>query len=561
MDELNTSRKFSLGLILFLLFVVVVVGAVFFFLKSSSSKDVLVQGVGSGFEDVSTSTAEGNSSGVGGNSTSSNSTISSCKDSPFGIYSPYFENVVVDKTNISIAQLNTYLKDIGVKWVQEVAKLDLDDVQYVPQGINTYSRITYYDSRKPINNYNSKAYQDEVRSIIKKYKDKVKVWEVDTEPSGQVPPDGWQGDVLGYVKFLGIVSGIIKNECKDCKVVFGGLGGSGVFEITKDDEHDPSPKFFKEALDAGAAQYFDVFEFKQHHSRSRPGAEDYILLKNKFNTYRDILLPYGKDLNNMPVYIETAMYDGTLTKEEMDPREPIAKYLTTQTEADQAIGLVKTYIYGNAQGIDKIFWNFLIERKAQDTRPMGVFAHYGLIHTQEPNFPKKLSYYSYKKMVEVLSGVNWCKDKIETVKEGNGLYIYKINKNGKNLWIAWSENKQPEKIKVSDFSTGKVTVTESVPSFKTGAEVSDYSRAFNSYVKSSGEYITLSDQPVYIEEGGGLSKVDDSLNKPLEVPTSSNTQTQDLPSGVMPPNNKLCGDGICDAFEKAHPDVCPIDCK
>lgn len=550
MDELNTPRKFSLGLILFLSFIIVLLGAcvVFFFLNSSSTKNALVEDVGSGVEKNSTST--------------STPDISSCKDSPFGIYSPYFENVVVDKTNISISQLNTYLKDIGVTWVQEVAKLDINDVQYVPEGINTYSRITYYDSRKQKNDYTSKAYQDEVRSIIKKYKDKVKVWEVDTEPSGLTPPDGWRGDVLGYVKFMGIVSGIIKEECKDCKVVFGGLGGFGVFDITKDDEHDPSPKFFKEALDAGAAKYFDAFEFKQHHARSRSGSEDYVLLKNKFNTYRDILLPYGKDLKDIPVYIETAMYDGALTKEEMDPREPFAKYLTTQTETDQAVGLVKTYIYGNAQGIDRIFWNFLIERKAQDTRPMGVFAHYGLIHTQEPNFPKKLSYYSYKKMVEVLSGVDWCKDKIETVKEGNGLFVYKVNKNGKNLWIAWSENKNSEKIKVSDLSSEKVIVTESVPSFKTGMEISDYSKAFNSYEKASGETITLSDQPVYIEVvGTGSQKVNGVSKKTTETQVSSNVPVQNLPSDAVPQNNQLCGDNICDAFEKDHPDACPVDCR
>ena len=485
-----------------------------------------------------------------------------CRDSPFGIYSPYFENVVVDKTKISTSELNTYLKDIGVTWVQEVGKLDINDVQYVPAEINVYSRITYYDSHKQENDYTSKAYQDEVRSIIKKYKDRVKVWEVDTEPSGLTPPDGWKGDVLGYVKFLEIVSGIIKEECSECKVSFGGLGGFGVFDITKDDEHDPSPKFFKEALDAGAAKYFDAFEFKQHHARSRPGAEDYVLLKNKFNTYRDILLPYGKDLKNMPVYIETAMYDGTVTKEEMDPREPFAKYLTTQTETDQAVGLVKTYIYGNAQGISRVFWNFLIERKAQDTRPMGVFAHYGLIHTQEPNFPKKLSYYSYKKMIEILNGVNWCKDKIETVKEENGLFIYKVNKNGKNVWIAWSENKNSEKIKVSDFSNEQVTVTESVPVYNTGSEISDYSKAFNSSIKFPTELIKLSDEPLYVEETqNSLQKVNITIKNNSTPIDSTSSKKQPATSAVTPSNNGLCGDGICDAFEKAHPDACPTDCK
>jgi tetrahydromethanopterin S-methyltransferase subunit B len=53
------------------------------------------------------------------------------------------------------------------------------------------------------------------------------------------------------------------------------------------------------------------------------------------------------------------MYDG----DPMEPQpKPLLADLPVQSEAEQAAGLVKTYVHGVAIGIDRIFWNLVVER-------------------------------------------------------------------------------------------------------------------------------------------------------------------------------------------------------
>jgi hypothetical protein len=80
-------------------------------------------------------------------------------------------------------------------------------------------------------------------------------------------------------------------------------------------------------------------------------------------------------------------------------------------------------------------------------------------------------------------------------------------KNGKPVWVAWwdyfddSGTEKSITIYVGDINS--VKITESVPKYETGKEVTDYSTAFNAETKtaSGGKVtITLGESPVFVEE-------------------------------------------------------------
>ncbi|MBI3377973.1 MAG: hypothetical protein HY035_06200 [Nitrospirae bacterium] len=416
--------------------------------------------------------------------------------SPFGVFNPYTETIVVDRMNISRSEINQYLGDLGVKWVQEMPVPNSTNIESVPQNIKVYSRLVAMEGGNQPPNV-SEEYKKAARDIVRKYKDRVKIWEVDTEPNAF-----WGTYPKEYAEFLQTTYKIIKGECSDCKVVLGGLSSFGYWNITEagdwekvnpgdaepptNDIHNPA-RFLKAILENGAKGYFDIFEFKQHHAR----AEDYKLLKNRIEVFGKILSNYGINVKEVPIYLETAMYDG---QPAYPARHPIANLLPYQTESQQAAALLKTYVYSLVQGIDKIFWMYVIERKPNHQ----VFSHYGFIHD---NGSKKLSYYTYKKMVEVLEGSDW--NNIQTIQEKDGVYVYKFTKNGKSIYAAWNDNSASKTIEINTGNIKQVKITEAIPKYESGKEVTDYNTAFNTETKSvaAGKItLTLKDKPMFVEE-------------------------------------------------------------
>lgn len=420
---------------------------------------------------------------------------SSSNDSPFGIYSPYGEFKLDGSTFATNAEISGYLQDINAKWVQEMTTFK--EFGEIPANFNIYSRIGREGGMSSDRINNSAIvgkYKSELTSVINSKKDKVKYWEVDTEPDGV---GGWKNNPEGYVQLLKITYEIIKKECPDCKVMFGGLSGGPAVLNTQ------SKSFFEDVMKAGAAGYFDGVEFKQHHI----SVKEYSSIKNQYTSIGEVLSRYGLDINKMPIFVETAMYDG-------NPNEPMTtnmllRNLPIQTEKEQAVGLVKTYMYGTSLGIDKIFWNIIFERADYEPNhatpfPQNPFNHYGLINNPtniDGQSNKKLAYYSYKKMVEVLDGSDW--SNIQTVQESNGVYVYKFTKGGKPIWVAWNDNPESKTVSLNVGSIQAVKITEAVPKYESGKDVTDYNSAFNTETKTAtnGQIsLTLNDVPVFVKE-------------------------------------------------------------
>ncbi len=175
-------------------------------------------------------------------------------------------------------------------------------------------------------------------------------------------------------------------------------------------------------------------------------------------------------------------------------------------EKFQAINLIKRYIYPLSLGVKKIFWWNMIEGEGPLLKENKPSNHFGLVYDGigdgDPGYgTKKLSYYTYKKMVEVTEGSDW--NHIQMIQEKDGIYIYKFTKNNKPTWVAWNDNSGEKQITISSIGSSHVKITEAVPKYASGKDMADYSTAFATVTKTVNEgkiTITLSDTPVFVAE-------------------------------------------------------------
>ena len=113
---------------------------------------------------------------------------------------------------------------------------------------------------------------------------------------------------------------------------------------------------------------------------------------------------------------------------------------------------------------------------------------------------KKLAYYAYKLMAETLANADW--RSIETIRESDDCFVYKLTRNGRPIWVAWNDRAQEKQVTISGVPSRHVTITEGIPRFDSGKDVVGYPAAFsrrNVVVKAGEASVLLRERPVYIE--------------------------------------------------------------
>jgi GH35 family endo-1,4-beta-xylanase len=423
-------------------------------------------------------------------------------DSPFGILDPY-------ETDAD----SEYIKDIGAKWLRKSTVINWDLVEK-PDGSYDWSRADQLVEQATSDNVNilfgvmfvtkrdmakctsdggpcdTEAYSDFLRAAVTRYKDTVKHWQFSNEENNL-----WKGTPRSYADFVKLNYQVLKEECSDCKLLLGGVSGDpqGYYD------------FYKPLLKKLNGQYFDIFDF--HLFSEANTYKNYTFWKGNFDVkeyYNDI----KEDLNNDDIDIwitEMATYSGKPNK--MTFSEGGKSYDPPfQTEQEQASELIKRYVYPLSLGVEKIFWVKITEWAGFGRQGVnGYFDNTGLVNNPKVDGEshKKLSYYTYKKMVEVLEGSDW--DNIEAIQESDDIYIYKfINKQtGKPTWVAWNNNEQSKTIILDVGNLKSIKITETVPNYESGLEVADYSTAFNTKTRTTSNSqvtINLGQNPVFIEE-------------------------------------------------------------
>ena len=291
-----------------------------------------------------------------------------------------------------------------------------------------------------------------------------------------------------YAKTLELTYIAIKKSCPECQVLIAG---------------DSSKDMYPSVYQALNGKYVDIID-KHFFGREN----DYVKIQEEMTYLKDSLKDNGFDLKKLRFWItETGTYSG----DPVDDRNNFPEGLPYQSETQQAQGLIKIYATAFGEGIEKVLWAWGLNEGFRCE--CCIFDYTGLIYDGNrekqmcnSNDPydlgkdvKKLSYYSYKLMTDKIKGFT----SVETIQESNGIYVYKFNKQGKSIWIAWSENPGSKSVNIDVNSDESVRITEAVPKFETGNEVIDYNNAFRTVEelpKNREIILTLKDIPLFIEE-------------------------------------------------------------
>ncbi|MEZ4813445.1 MAG: hypothetical protein R2883_08270 [Caldisericia bacterium] len=376
--------------------------------------------------------------------------------------------------NISI--LGNILPDISGKGAREKDHPDyMKKGSYEPIDIAAYEKFV----RATIERYDGDGIND-----MPGLTNPVKFWQVDNEP----PRDGKDD----FAVLQEITYKAIKEACPDCQVMIGGATGFP-------DAFDKNFKAYSKILDDLDGKYIDIFDFHWYGD----AFGDYRELGTSLELIRKTLDETG--FSDIPIWItEMGAYSG-------DPVDFGKLELPPQTEQMQAIDYFKRFIYPVSLGIEKVFPAFgLIEGFKQDD---AYFDHTGLIYDGKLSDDlgkgvKKLGYWTYKYMTESLTGSDW--DTLTEIYAKDGVYGYKIIKDGNPLWIFWWDWFEDSTLETKEVSVsldnifGTVELVEVVPNTQTGKELqdSDYPNFFATKQKEINEgqlNLELGMNPVIIE--------------------------------------------------------------
>lgn len=297
-------------------------------------------------------------------------------------------------------------------------------------------------------------------------------WEVMNEPYNQY----FEGTPEEYERILTVTYKAIKETCPKCNVLIGGFSEevfqAGVYGYAKEGAEIPP----QEKLDM-AKNFLQIASKKENYD-----------IMNFHAYFADDAVVAQRNYYNHP---NTWMTELGYPSVKFVSKEPVSIWGENTSEKEQAEILIKRFITGFSIGIKKIFWNTWKDSASP------VFGNTGLITKQNE---KKLSYYSYKLLIDKLEGSDW--DNIQTIQESDNVYIYKFMKNGEPIWVAWNDDSESKTISLDIGSIGSVKITEAVPKYESGKEVTDYNTAFNTETKtvSGGKVeIILEESPVFVE--------------------------------------------------------------
>ncbi len=324
----------------------------------------------------------------------------------------------------------------------------------------------------------------------------VSAWQIGNEV------DGWWKDTNeNYATLMKESYSTIKSVNPKAKILIAGMAGPlGI------------SKYSSILSYINNGKYLDVFDFHWHATSGGNYKNHNTRNPDIINNFDQLLSEIKNTLNNNN-YINSEIWTTEMSISDINP--------AGQTEKIQAVDLVKRYVYPGAKGVDIIFWGTLYEQSGFGgvSGNTNYFNTQGLINNplNDGLSHKKLAYYTYKKMVEVLEGSDW--NNIATVQEQDGVYIYKFTNQGKPIWIAWNDNSVARTITISGISSNRVKTTEAVPKYESGKDVADYATAFrmDTLVVTNGAVaLTLGQRPVFIEPPTLTSVEDEGENIPQE---------------------------------------------
>jgi hypothetical protein len=369
--------------------------------------------------------------------------------------------------------LDFFKQDALVRLVQENNISLIAVISPLPRDIEWLEAESYVPEDK-------EAYFSYVEQLVERYdgdgindmpglKYPIRYWQLENEPDlhnrvrAHNNPNFCSPDE--YFEVLKLTYRAIRKADEEAKVIINLVGvGQGV--------GNTSINYLRRLNELGVEDYYDIFSYHIY-----PQRYDTYVLKENLRKFKELV---GKK----PIWITESGINGR-----------------SENEKEQAAWIVKHHVYHLANGIKKIVWLTFTDMSPKV--PERTVAKYsGLLSFQST---PKLSYYTYKKMVEVLEGSDW--DSIHTIQE-NDIYIYRFTKNENYVWVVWKDKPGMERVRITlDVKAKDVKIFEAVPKYKTGREVRNYDTAFkeitaNVLESNSQLEFEIGDVPVFVEMAG-----------------------------------------------------------
>jgi hypothetical protein len=353
---------------------------------------------------------------------------------------------------------------------------------YVPKNINRFLEFL----KKAVERYDGDGIDDAPGSPV------IDVWEIENEPDLAFFPGapGWKDTPKNYAQLLKKSYQVIKKINPNAKVAFAGLADpQGIKNY-----FIPVLNEIERIKDSPNDKYFEIAGF--HWSGMIMGDYQKEIFPAK-TYYLDSSIKTMKEEAEKRGYKNIPIWIGEMSYNNGKPTD-ITFLKQSRSEREQAIELVKRYVYSIVKGADKIFWVTLTEWN--NWKGKGYFDHAGLINNpkNDGQSHRKLSYYTFRKISDKLEGSDW--NNIQTIQENEGIYIYQFTKQGRPIWLCWNDNKKS--IEIPRIESSKVKVISAIPTGKSGKDVEDYRNSFKERtlnVDKTKISLTLDDIPVIIE--------------------------------------------------------------
>ncbi|MBN2542609.1 hypothetical protein JXI42_07050 [bacterium] len=326
----------------------------------------------------------------------------------------------------------------------------------------------------------------------------IKYWQVGNEPDGSPR--------IHFPRLQRMTYDAIKEADPEAQVLIGGCTG---FPHAYIHQYDIRFAPFMEEL-AGCC--FDIFDM--HWYGEANGEYNLVDTESRVNVLQyihDNLVANGYP-PDIPIWItEMGTYSG-------DP-VPMGPHYNPpfQSERQHAGDLFKRNVFPFSRGVKKVFMAFgLIEGFNHDT---GYFDFTGLIYDGWGPYDmslgaKKLGYYTYKKMTEMLEGCEWEAGEDLSIIDSN-IFIFRVERDSSPVLISWWDYyRDPHyspgdtiTFSVYDIACDSARITNVVPHYDLGIEVVEYSEAFDvDNVEISGDSLVLNlgVNPIIVEPMGDV---------------------------------------------------------
>lgn len=349
----------------------------------------------------------------------------------------------------------------------------------------------------------------------------VKYWLIEEEPFMR---DYWIGTAEDYATTLSVAYDAVKSADPEATVIAAALYFDDLGATT-----DFAERFFKKlaSISAGLKKYdmLDVHWFFKRIMASEVQYRRIVILRDDI---WKIERKYFDETSPIIVTETTGIYSG---------------------EIEHAQDLFKRYIYAMSVGAKKVFWTALAaSASAPDPFSKGAIVS----RDATGRLVKRPAYHTYRLMASRLDGADF--EGMASIENSGGLYVFKVLRAGRPVWIAWNDNKGGAQYLIKGVPYKRVRVTAVVA---TGG-------AFNTDiigVEGGSIRLNLTDRPLIIEDetAGAISIGTEDLYDEPSQGADRPGRTEQRGEGRNGQRGR-CGDGVCGPVEREK-GVCPEDCR